>query len=114
MPLPTEPRTFFLGGLFLLALLAALYVAAPIVLPVVLAIVLKLLLQPLVRLSDRLACRAGWARCWRSCCSRCRSPRWRAAWPVPRRPGPASCRRRCRRSSSSSPSLRGRSVRWNG
>ena len=54
MPLPTEPRTFFLGGLFLLALLAALYVAAPLVLPVVLAIVLKLLLQPLVRLSDRL------------------------------------------------------------
>ena len=53
MPLPTEPRTFFLGGLFLLALLAALYVASPIVLPVVLAIVLKLLLQPLVRLTDR-------------------------------------------------------------
>ena len=54
MPLPTEPRTIFLGGLFLLALLAALYVASPIVLPVVLAIVLKLLLQPLVRLTDRL------------------------------------------------------------
>jgi predicted PurR-regulated permease PerM len=54
MPLPTEPRTIFLGGLFILALLAALYVASPIVLPVVLAIVLKLLLQPLVRVSDRL------------------------------------------------------------
>jgi len=54
MPLPTEPRTIFLGGLFILALLAALYVASPIVLPVVLAIVLKLFLQPLVRLSDRL------------------------------------------------------------
>jgi predicted PurR-regulated permease PerM len=53
MPLPTEPRTIFLGGLFLLAGLAALYVASPIVLPVVLAIVLKLLLQPLVRLTDR-------------------------------------------------------------
>src|SRR6516162_11653583 len=53
MPLPTEPRTIFLGGLFLLAALAALYVASSIVLPVVLAIVLKLLLQPLVRLSDR-------------------------------------------------------------
>ena len=53
MPLPTEPRTIFLGGLFLLASLAALYVASPIVLPVVLAIVLKLLLQPLVRLTDR-------------------------------------------------------------
>ncbi len=54
MPLPTEPRTIFLGGLFLLAMLTALYVAAEIVLPVVLAIVLKLLLQPLVRLMDRL------------------------------------------------------------
>jgi predicted PurR-regulated permease PerM len=54
MPLPTEPRTIFLGGLFLLAVLAALYVAAPIILPVVLAIVLKLLLQPLVRLLDRV------------------------------------------------------------
>jgi predicted PurR-regulated permease PerM len=54
MPLPTEPRTIFLGGLFLLALLTALYVASPIVLPVVLAIVLKLLLQPFVRLMDRL------------------------------------------------------------
>ncbi|MGO9997518.1 MAG: AI-2E family transporter [Acetobacteraceae bacterium] len=53
MPLPTEHRTIFLGGMFLLASLAALYIASPIVLPVVLAIVLKLLLQPLVRLTDR-------------------------------------------------------------
>ncbi len=53
MPLPTEPRTVFLGGLFVLAFLAALYVASPIVLPVVLAIVLKLLLQPLVRVTER-------------------------------------------------------------
>ncbi len=53
MPLPTEPRTIFLCGLFCLALLAAFYVASAIVLPVVLAIVLKLLLQPLVRLMDR-------------------------------------------------------------
>ena len=54
MPLPTEPRTIFLGGLFVLALLAALYVASPIIMPLVLAIVLKLLLQPLVRLTDRV------------------------------------------------------------
>ena len=54
MPLPTDPRTIFLGGLFFLALLTALYVAAEIVLPLVLAIVLKLLLQPMVRASDRL------------------------------------------------------------
>jgi predicted PurR-regulated permease PerM len=53
MPLPSEPRTIFLGGLFVLALLTALYFASPIVLPVVLAIVLKLLLQPLVRLIER-------------------------------------------------------------
>jgi predicted PurR-regulated permease PerM len=55
MPLPTDPRTIFLGGLFVLALLAALYVASAIILPVVLAIVLKLLLQPLVRLTDRVS-----------------------------------------------------------
>lgn len=59
MPLPTEPQTIFLAGLFLLAMLAALYVASPIVLPVVLAIVLKLLLQPVVRLSDRLGAPHG-------------------------------------------------------
>ena len=54
MPLPTEPRTFFLGGLFVLACMAVLYIAAPIVLPLILAIVLKLLLQPLVRLLERI------------------------------------------------------------
>jgi predicted PurR-regulated permease PerM len=54
MPLPTDPHTIFLGGLFLLAVLAVLYVASEIVLPVVLAIVLKLLLQPLVRALDRV------------------------------------------------------------
>jgi predicted PurR-regulated permease PerM len=52
MPLPTDPRTVFLGGLFLLACLTAMYVASDIILPVVLAIVLKLLLQPLVRVLD--------------------------------------------------------------
>jgi predicted PurR-regulated permease PerM len=52
MPLPTDPRTVFLGGLFVLACMAALYIAAPIVLPLILAIVLKLLLQPLVRLLE--------------------------------------------------------------
>lgn len=59
MPLPTEPRTIFLGGLFLLALLTALYLASAIVLPVVLAIVLKLLLQPLVRITDRIGIPRG-------------------------------------------------------
>ena len=59
MPLPTEPRTVFLAGLFLLAALAALYVTASLVLPVVLAVVLKLLLQPLVRITDRLGVPRG-------------------------------------------------------
>jgi predicted PurR-regulated permease PerM len=59
MPLPTEPRTIFLAGLFILALLTALYVASEIVLPVVLAIVLKLLLQPVVRITDRVGVPRG-------------------------------------------------------
>jgi predicted PurR-regulated permease PerM len=54
MPLPSDPRTFFLGGLFGLGVLAALYVASSIILPVVLAFVLNLLLQPAVRLLVRL------------------------------------------------------------
>jgi predicted PurR-regulated permease PerM len=52
MPLPTDPRTIFLGGLFVFASLAVLYVAAEIILPLILAIVLKLLLQPFVRLLE--------------------------------------------------------------
>ena len=53
MPLPSDPKVIFLGGLFALALLAALYVAAEIVLPLILAVVLKLLLQPAMRLLER-------------------------------------------------------------
>ena len=45
MPLPSDPKVIFRGGLFALALLAALYVTAEIVLPLVLAVVLKLLLH---------------------------------------------------------------------
>jgi hypothetical protein len=54
MPLPSEPTVIFLGGLFVLALLAAAYVASEIVLPLVFAIVLNLLLQPTLRLLERL------------------------------------------------------------
>ena len=54
MPLPSDPQTFFLGGLFALGVLAALYVASSIILPIVLAFVLKLLLQPAVRLLERM------------------------------------------------------------
>jgi predicted PurR-regulated permease PerM len=54
MPLPSNPQTFFLGGLFVFAVFAALYVASSIILPVVLAFVLNLLLQPAVRLMERM------------------------------------------------------------
>jgi predicted PurR-regulated permease PerM len=54
MPLPSNPQTFFLCGLFAFGVLAALYVASAIILPVVLAFVLNLLLQPAVRLLGRL------------------------------------------------------------
>ena len=53
MPLPSDPKVIFLGGLFALALLAAVSVAADIVLPLVLAVVLKLLLQPAMRKLER-------------------------------------------------------------
>jgi predicted PurR-regulated permease PerM len=54
MPLPVDPKVIFLGGLFVLALLAAAYVAGEIVLPLVFAFTLKLLLQPIMRLFERL------------------------------------------------------------
>jgi len=54
MPLPSDPKVVFLGGLFVLALLATAYVASEIVLPLVFAIVLNLLLQPAMRILERL------------------------------------------------------------
>ena len=54
MPLPSDPKVIFLGGLFALGLLAAAYVAAEIVLPMVFAITLNLLLQPVLRMLERL------------------------------------------------------------
>ena len=54
MPLPSDPKDIFLGGLFVLALLATAYIASEIVLPLVFAIILKLLLQPGMRLLERL------------------------------------------------------------
>jgi predicted PurR-regulated permease PerM len=53
-PLPSDPKVIFLGGLFVLALLATAYVASDILLPLVFAIVLNLLLQPALRLLERL------------------------------------------------------------
>jgi predicted PurR-regulated permease PerM len=54
MPLPSDPKVIFLGGLFVLALLAAAYVASEVVLPLAFAIILKLLLQPAFRILERL------------------------------------------------------------
>src|ERR1051325_1978761 len=54
LPLPSDPKVIFLGGLFILALLAAAYVASEIVLPLVFAVILKLLLQPVMRVLERL------------------------------------------------------------
>ena len=54
MPLPSDPQTFFLGGLFALGVFAVLYLASAIILPIVLAFVLNLLLQPAVRLLCRV------------------------------------------------------------
>ena len=53
-PPPSDPKAIFLGGLFVLALLAAAYVASDIVLPLIFAIVLKLLLQPALRVLEGL------------------------------------------------------------
>ncbi len=54
LPLPSDPKVIFLGGLFGLAVLAAAYVTSEIVLPFVFAIVLKLLLQPAFRMLERM------------------------------------------------------------
>jgi predicted PurR-regulated permease PerM len=53
-PVPRDSKTVFLGGLFLLAMLAASYVAAEIIFPIVLAFVLMLVLQPAMHLFERL------------------------------------------------------------
>jgi predicted PurR-regulated permease PerM len=54
LPMPSDIKAVYLGGLFLLATLAACYVAAEIALPIVLAFVLKLVLQPAMRTLERI------------------------------------------------------------
>jgi predicted PurR-regulated permease PerM len=54
MPLPSDPKVTFLGGLFVLALLAAAHATSEIVLPLVFAIILMLLFQPAVRVLEQL------------------------------------------------------------
>jgi predicted PurR-regulated permease PerM len=54
LPIPTDINAVLLGGLFVLAMLAACYVAAEIVLPIVLALVLSLVLTPAMRVLQRV------------------------------------------------------------
>jgi predicted PurR-regulated permease PerM len=54
LPAPADMKGVYLGGLFLLAVLAACYAAGEILLPIVLAFVLKLVLQPIMRALGRL------------------------------------------------------------
>src|SRR5271166_3915281 len=54
MPLPSDTKTFFLGGIFVLATLMAAYVARDIVLPMIFAIMLNLLMQPALSALERL------------------------------------------------------------
>jgi predicted PurR-regulated permease PerM len=54
MPLPTDPKVIYLGGLFFLAFAAALYVTAEIVWPLVFAFILSLLVKPVQRLLGRI------------------------------------------------------------
>ena len=54
MPLPSDAKTFFLGGIFVLSMLTAAYVASEIVLPLIFAIMLNLLMQPALRALEGL------------------------------------------------------------
>jgi predicted PurR-regulated permease PerM len=51
---PTDVTKVYLGGLFLLALLATCYVASEIILPIVIAFALMLVLQPAMRILEKL------------------------------------------------------------
>lgn len=53
MPLPQDPKTLLLLGIFLLLSFYALYLAGPIVLPVIFAVILYLMLQPAMRLGAK-------------------------------------------------------------
>jgi predicted PurR-regulated permease PerM len=54
LPAAPDVANVFLGGLLLLALLAACYLAAAILLPIVVAFVMMLMLQPAMRVLQRL------------------------------------------------------------
>jgi predicted PurR-regulated permease PerM len=54
MPLPTDAKVLFLGGIFVILFLAVLYIGADIVWPLVFAFILSLLLNPILRFLARL------------------------------------------------------------
>ena len=60
MPLPSDAKTFFLGGIFVFLMLTAAYVASDIVLPMIFAVMLNLLMQPALRALERLRAPGRW------------------------------------------------------
>jgi predicted PurR-regulated permease PerM len=54
MPLPSDAKTFFLGGIFVFLMLTAADVASEIVLPMIFAVMLNLLMQPSLCALERL------------------------------------------------------------
>jgi hypothetical protein len=54
MSLPSDAKTFFLGGLFVLSMLTAAYLTSEIVLPLIFAVMLNLLMQPALRALEGL------------------------------------------------------------
>ena len=62
LPLPADPKVIFLGGLFVLAVLAAAYVASEIVLPLVFGMFSS-------------SCCSQPCACWSGCTYRDYSPR---------------------------------------
>jgi predicted PurR-regulated permease PerM len=54
MPLPSDAKTFFLGGIFVFLTLTAADVASEIVLPMIFAVMLHLLMQPSLCALERL------------------------------------------------------------
>ena len=91
-PPPSDPKSIFLGGLFVLALLATAFVAREIVLPLVFAIVLKLLLQPALRVLERLHIPRLLAALLLILGLFGRSPAWARPFQAPPVPGPPSFR----------------------
>ncbi len=53
-PLPSNTRTIFLGGIFVLVFLTCIHSASEIVIPIVFAFVLKLVMQPVFRMLTKI------------------------------------------------------------